>query len=281
MLLRTKFLTVSAMVFGLSGPVFSQDVTADTVVSTVNGADITLGHMIVLRDGLSDQYRNLPDDVLFDGILEQLQQQIVLSGQIGEPSKRIMLQLENDRRSMLAADAVQILANEGVTDEMLQAAYESKYASAEPVKEFNASHILVETEDEAKALVVELEGGADFAELAKEKSTGPSGPSGGELGWFGPGMMVVEFETAAAQMEVGDISPPVQTQFGWHVLIMNDIRVQSAPALDEVRAEITNELQQKIVADALAALMEGADIKTPEGDPIDPAVLQNLELVSE
>ncbi len=143
------------------------------------------------------------------------------------------------------------MLDEALTDEVLQAAYDEKFADAEPTKEFNASHILVETEDEAKTLVTELEGGADFAELAKEKSTGPSGPNGGELGWFGAGMMVKEFEDVVMGMEVGAVSAPVQTQFGWHVIRLNETRMKDAPPLADVREELADEVQQQIIEETL------------------------------
>ena len=149
-------------------PAIAQDLTADTVVATVNGTDITVGHMMTARAQLPQQYQQLPDDVLFDGILEQLVQQTVLSQQTKTAPKSVELSLENERRAAMAGVAINEFLAEPVDDAALQAAYEEKYATVEPEKEFNASHILVKTEDEAKALVTELEGGADFAELAKE-----------------------------------------------------------------------------------------------------------------
>jgi peptidyl-prolyl cis-trans isomerase C len=105
------------------------------------------------------------------------------------------LGLENERRAFLAASYVEDVAMAEITDEDLQAEYDALYASTDPVEEFNASHILVESEEEAQALIDALAEGADFAELAAENSIGPSGPNGGQLGWFTAGMMVPEFET--------------------------------------------------------------------------------------
>ncbi len=276
---HTTILATTALLLGMSLPVFAAETNTDTVVATVNGVDITIGHMIVLREGLPQQYQTLPDDVLFDGILEQLVQQTVLAQKAENPGPVVELRLENERRTLLAGTAMKALLDDAITDAALQAAYDEKYANAEPTKEFNASHILVETEDEAKALVVELEGGADFAELAKSKSTGPSGPSGGELGWFGPGMMVKEFEDAVATMEPGTVSAPVQTQFGWHVIRLNETRMKDAPALDEVKDEIAADLQQKIIEETLAKLTEEAEITRTDKSEIDPAAIRNLDLV--
>ncbi len=276
---HTTILATTALLLGMSLPVVAAETNTDTVVATVNGVDITIGHMIVLREGLPQQYQTLPDDVLFDGILEQLVQQTVLAQKAENPGPVVELRLENERRTLLAGTAMKALLDDAITDAALQAAYDEKYANAEPTKEFNASHILVETEDEAKALVVELEGGADFAELAKSKSTGPSGPSGGELGWFGPGMMVKEFEDAVATMEPGTVSAPVQTQFGWHVIRLNETRMKDAPALDEVKDEIAADLQQKIIEETLAKLTEEAEITRTDKSEIDPAAIRNLDLV--
>lgn len=275
---HTTIMGACALALGLALPALAQDVDQNTVVATVNGQDITVGHMIVLREGLPEQYQSLPDDVLFDGILEQLVQQTVLSQKADEPGPVVELQLENEKRTLLAGTAMKSLIDDQMTDEAIQTAYDEKFADAEPTKEFNASHILVESEDEAKALVTELEGGADFAALAKEKSTGPSGPNGGELGWFGPGMMVKEFEDAVIGMEPGTVSAPVQTQFGWHVIRLNETRMQDAPPLEEVRAEIADELQQKLIADTLATLTDEAEITRNEAE-IDPAIIRNLDLV--
>ncbi len=276
---HTMILGACAIALGLSQPGLAQETTSDTVVATVNGEEITIGHMIVLREGLPEQYQALQDDVLFDGILEQLVQQTVLSQKADSPGPVVELRLENERRSLLAGTAMKAMLDEALTEDALQAAYDEKFAEAEPTKEFNASHILVETEDEAKALVTELEGGADFAEVAKEKSTGPSGPNGGELGWFGIGMMVKEFEDVVVGLEPGTISAPVQTQFGWHVIRLNETRMQDAPPLAEVREELAAEVQQSIIEETLTKLTDEAEIVRPDMASIDRAAIRNLDLV--
>ncbi|WP_224824315.1 peptidylprolyl isomerase [Cognatishimia sp. MH4019] len=262
-------------------PAFAQEMTADTVVANVNGTEITVGHMITARAQLPQQYQQLPDDVLFEGIREQLVQQTVLSQQTADVPKSVELSLENERRAAMAGVAINEFIADAVTDEMLQSLYEEKYASVEPEKEFNASHILVETEEEALALVTELEGGADFAELAKEKSTGPSGPGGGSLGWFGPGMMVKPFEDAVIGLEDGAISAPVQTQFGWHVIKLDESRLKDAPTLDDVREELTAELQQVALETHITELTEAAEVTLPDLGEIDASILRNADLLSE
>ena len=131
------------------------------------------------------------------------------------------------------------------------------------------------------AVIAQLDDGADFAETAKEISTGPSGPNGGELGWFGAGMMVAEFEAAVVALNVGEVSGPVQTQFGWHVIKLNDSRIQEAPPLDAVREELISQVQTEALESALADLEQSATITRPEAGEFDPALLNNLDLITE
>ena len=257
-------------------PALAQD--ADTVVATVGGTDITLGHMIVARNTLPEQYRQLPDDVLFPGILDQLIQQVALAQSLEDPTKATELQIDNQRTGLLAGEALGRVSQGAVTEEALQAAYEARFADAEPTREYNAAHILVETEEEAQDLVDELEGGADFAELARERSTGPSGPNGGALGWFAAGQMVPEFAEAVTAMEPGAISEPVQTQFGWHVVQLNETRLAEAPPLEQVRGELAQELENAAVEAHIAEVTSAAEVERAEVE-IDPALLSDMSLV--
>ena len=261
-------------------PAIAQDteVSADTVVAVVNGTDITLGHMILLRTQLPEQYLSAPDDILFQGILDQLIDQTLLGETVSGDSLELRLTMENELRALRAAVAIDEVIGQQFTDEEIQTTYDAAYGNLPVEPEFNASHILVETEDEAKALIVALDGGADFAELAKEKSTGPSGPNGGELGWFGLGMMVAPFEEAVLDMEAGQISAPVQTQFGWHVLTLNEKRNKPAPALEVVMGEIMQVLQSEALEAVISGLHENASVETMvEG--FDPAAMKNLDLL--
>ncbi|TBX20494.1 peptidylprolyl isomerase [Nioella sediminis] len=258
-------------------PAMAQD--ADTVLATINGQDITLGHIIVAHSQLPEQYQALPDDVLLTGILEQLvQQEIVATAARDDLSAAMRLGLENEERAYVAALTLDEIALAEIPAEELQAAYDAEFGEMEAVTEYNASHILVETQEEALALVEELEGGADFAELAREHSTGPSGPNGGQLGWFTAGMMVPSFEEAVFALEVGEVSPPVETRFGWHVVILNDSRDQAAPALEEVREQLEEGLRQARVDAHIESLTAAAEIDRPELD-IDPALIRNLDLL--
>ena len=276
---HSNILAIAMMSLAVAAPAPAQDVTADTVAATVNGTDITIGHMIVVRDALSEQYDNLSAEALFKGILDQLVQQTVLAQTIVSPSRAVKIRLENERRALLAGAAMSLAINRAVTQDALQAAYDEKFAGAELSREFNASHILVETEGEARALLEKLAAGADFSDLAKEKSTGPSGSNGGGLGWFGVGMMVPAFEEAVAALEIGNTSAPVQTQFGWHVIKLNDSRLLDAPSLDDVREDLTEELEQQAVEKTLAELTDAADITRLDLSNVDPEILGNTGLV--
>ena len=273
-----KRLSAFALALGLALPAQAQD--ADTVVATVNEVEITLGHMIVARASLPQQYQQLPDEVLFQGILDQLVQQTALAqSHEDELPPRVEKQLENERRSLTAAEAIEKIMFQAVTPTSMQQAYEATYSDQAPGEEFNAAHILVETEEEAIALVTELEGGADFAALAKEKSTGPSGPGGGSLGWFGPGTMVAEFEQAVLTLEIGQVSAPVQTQFGWHVIKLNEKRFLDVPTMEEVRTELEQKVREDAVQGVVEQLVEASEVDRSHSDDINPQILRDLSIV--
>lgn len=254
--------------------------SADQVVLRVGQTEITLGHIIQTREALPPQYQSYPDNVLLEGIVDQLLRQTVLaaSGDQAEDT-RIRVTLENERRALFADRVIAVIAAEAITDEKVQAVYDRDFANAPGAPEFDASHILVDTEAEAQALVDQLNAGADFADLAKAHSTGPSGPSGGALGWFGEGQMVPEFETAVKALEKGGVSAPVKTQFGWHVVRLNDTRTAATPTLDEVRAQIENDLQSQAVNAAMDAMVEAADVDRSGLDGLDPALIRASDLL--
>lgn len=274
-----KIGAVSAIVLGMVGSAQAQDVDADTVVATVNGTQITVGHLIAARSSLPEQYLSLEDNVLYEGLVDQLIQQIALSQSLGDDlTKRAKLGIENQISGFRAGEALNLAADAAVTHDTLAAAYEAQYAGADPEREFNASHILVETEEEAIAIKADLDGGEDFAATAVQKSTGPSGPGGGELGWFGAGMMVPEFETAVIALEDGQISDPVQTQFGWHLVKRNESRIKSAPALDDVRGDLEQRLRGDAIEATITAATDAATVKMMEVT-IDPSIIRNTDLL--
>ena len=274
------FLPALALAAALALPAHAEQPTAETVVARVNGQDIKLGHVAIARATLPQQYQQLPPEVLYDAIVEQLIQQSALQQAFGdEIPQRVALSLENERRQLLAGEEIEKIMAGAASDADLKAAYDAAYGEGYEAREFNAAHILVETEDEAKAIKTELDSGADFAALAKEKSTGPSGPNGGDLGWFEKGMMVPEFEEAVLALEPGQVSDPVKTQFGWHVIVLNDSRTKEPPAFEDVREELAGELRQKAVADHVDALVAEATVERPEIEGLEPGVIGNLDLL--
>lgn len=279
-----QLIGVAVLMAGLSGPVLAEDAAtpaagAETVVASVNGTDITLGHMILARATLPQQFQQLPPDLLFPAILDQLIQQTALAQSFeGDLPSRVTLALENERRSLTAGEAVEGLLEGALTEDALQAVYDETYGSGQAETEYNASHILVKTKEEAQAIVDEVTNGADFAETAKAKSTGPSGPGGGSLGWFGKGMMVPPFEAAVVAMEAGEVSGPVQTDFGWHVIRLNETRVKDAPKLDDVRDEMLNKLRQTTVEAEIKRLTDASEIERMDAG-LDPNLLLQIDLL--
>jgi len=276
-------MTSTALTAGLvlSTPLLAQDEpSAEMIVATVGETEITLGHMLSLRAGLPQQYDQVPPEVLFKGVLDQLvQQTLLMKAHEGDPSLAAQMQLDNERRAILAADVAEDVLNDVLTDAALQEAFEARYADADPETEYKAAHILVETEAEAKKLIEEIEGGANFASLAQEHSTGPSGPSGGDLGWFGDGVMVPEFFDAVAALGEGGVSAPVQTQFGWHVIQLKETRIKERPALDEVREELAGELRQAAFDAYIAELEAESSVARDAGDALDPALINQTDLL--
>lgn len=272
------FLASLALLAGLSAPVLAADVTADTIVATVNGTNITLGNMIAAKQSLPDQYKSLPDETLFKGILDQLIQQTALEQSV-TPTKTDELTLENNRREYLSNTALMAVVKTAVTDEALQAAYDAKFKDAAPQKEYSAAHILVADEAKANELKKQLDEGADFAELAKANSTDTgSGAKGGDLGWFGLGAMVKPFEDAVVGAEVGKVVGPIKSDFGYHLILVKETRIAEKPTLDSLRAELTADIQQKAIAAHIKEITDAASVEKP-GEALDPKLLSDLTLL--
>lgn len=272
--------TAVALCTAIALPSLAQEVTASTVVARVNGVDITAGHMIATRNALPEQYRALPDETLFKGVMDQLIQQTALQQSVeGSLGLRDQLQLENARRDFLSNVALSDVAMAAVTDAALQAAYDARFAEFAPQKEYSAAHILVESPERAAELKAELDGGADFATLAKANSidTG-SGANGGELGWFGLGQMVKPFEDAVVAAQLGVVSAPVQSDFGWHLILVKETRIAEKPTLEAMREELAAELQQRAIADHIKSVTDTASVERL-GDALDPSFLSNDALL--
>jgi peptidyl-prolyl cis-trans isomerase C len=241
---------------------------AGTVLATVDGIEITLGHVVVLRERLPEQFQALPDETLMSGLVDQLVDQILLARTVSEDPDAdplgVRLHLENERRGTLASVAVTEQIEGEISEADVQAKYEELVGGFEAQPEFSASHIIVPTEEEAAAIKAELDGGADFATVAAEKSQDGAAANGGSLGWFGLGQMVPEFETAVQAMEVGEVAGPVQTQFGWHLIKLDDTRETAPPPVEEVRDQIVEQIRQERLVAELEELRGAAEIERPE-----------------
>jgi len=211
------------------------------VVATVNNSPITQDVLDVYaaqrKAQPGNEQANTEEAILNELIaLELMRQESIKKGLDSQPV--VIATLNQTARTTLAGIAIKdFMANNPVTDEAAKVAYDEQMGAAG--KEYNARHILVADEDTAKEVIKLLDSGSDFSELAKEKSTGPSGASGGKLGWFGAGQMVKPFSDAAAELEKGAYTKaPVQTQFGWHVIILDDVRESTPPPYADVKDRI-------------------------------------------
>ncbi|GMG81104.1 peptidylprolyl isomerase [Paralimibaculum aggregatum] len=248
-----------------------EGLTAETVIATVGDYELTLGELIAVRQKLPAQYQALPAELLMTGLLEQLINQTALAQRARETGldsrTDVDMALRNITNSTLADTYMREAMAEKITEETIAAAYEARYADAEPVAEINAAHILLETEEAAAALRAELEAAgeaADFGEAAREHSIGPSKERGGDLGWFVATDMVPEFAEPAFALEVGDISEPVQTTFGWHLILVKDRRTRAAPPIEEVREEIVRGLAEAAQQEVITDTREAVAIAMPE-----------------
>lgn len=153
-----------------------------------------------------------------------------------------------------------------VTDQSVQAAYDKMVADFKPQDQIRASHILVKTEDEAKAIEADLAAGKKFEDLAKEKSIDPGAKNGGDLGYFTRGQMVKPFEDAAFALDVGQVSQPIQTQFGWHVIKLVDRKKTMPPTLDQVRAQLQQQILYTAFDQVVGSLKSKAEVKIPDAN---------------
>lgn len=246
------------MVAGLAlQPVLAQE-EPKIPVATVNGEEIFLDEVMALTDRLPAEMRQQPLDTYFDRLVDD----IIDSRLAAAAGNEAGLTEDPDilRRMSIAAQRVLAEAwisreiRNRVTEDELKSAYEIYIADTGSREEVKARHILVAEKQTAEEIIKQLDEGGDFVALAKEKSTGPSGPNGGDLGYFGRGAMVPTFETAAFALEAGQYSKtPVQTQFGWHIILLEDKRTAAPPSFDELAPQ----LRQNLISQNLARLLDG------------------------
>ncbi|NNE24315.1 MAG: peptidylprolyl isomerase [Rhizobiales bacterium] len=270
MLPRLKSPTLAAMLLTLSVLTPLPATAQEKVVATLNGEPVTETEIKLAKEDLGSVLQRIPanqrDEAVLNAVIEV--RLLAAAGKAAGLSdtpevKSRMRWLES--RALRDAFVETNVANT-ISDADLKARYDLVIGQQPAEQELHARHILVKTEDEAKAIITELDGGADFVEQAKAKSTGPSGPRGGDLGFFGKGRMVPQFDKAAFELKVGEHSKtPVQTRFGWHIIKVEEAREKPKPAFEDVKEQVrdsmANERLQKLVTELRAkAKIE----KTPE-----------------
>ena len=258
---RSIFMIVSLLFIGVYGVNLTKPALAQKyqqiVVATVDGAEIQLDEILDLIKQLPPEYQNEPLTNYYDQMVDR-----VINGRLAaKAAEKSALSDDPEVIEDMRVAAQKVLADywlraeiaKSLTKEAIDKAYDAYVSDTASRKEVKASHILVADEQTAVSAIQKLEEGADFAELAREISTGPSGPNGGDLGYFGRGAMVPVFEQAAFALDVGSFtSAPVQSQFGWHVIKLLDKRIAEAPSIEEMSPQ----LEQNITNLSFARLVE-------------------------
>jgi len=251
-------------------------VAREDAVASVNGVYISKKTLATLEKEIAErsQGQSFPKEQLLEELIQrELLIQQALQKQL-DKSPEVMERMETVKNSLLSQAALQdYLKANPVTDDEIKAEYDSKMANMG--EEYKASHILVKTEDEAKKLIAELEKGANFQELAKKHSIDPMGSEGGDLGWFTADRMVPPFSEAVIALQNGQFSKqPVQTQFGWHVILREESRALTPPPFDAVKEQIRPMLQRQKAQTMIENLRKTAKVEVllpPEPAPQTPA----------
>lgn len=237
----------------------------DKVLATVNGQSVTESQLEIAAAQSKVNYKEITPaqkKLLTEALINR---QLVLDAAVKakyDKTPDITARVKALTESYIAANYLATIAKEFKIDEQSMKAYYDKNVVGNTPKEYKARHILVKTEDEAKALIKDLEGGADFAKLAKEKSTDTGSASrGGDLGWFTEQDMVAPFSKAAAGLKKGELGKtPVSSQFGWHVIILDDVRIMPAPEYTAVKENIKKVLLKEKLNQYLDGLNSKATI---------------------
>lgn len=237
----------------------------DKVLAIVNGVKLTQGEVDQASTDLDPQFSRLPDDQRRLAALAALVDIKVLAGAAKaeklDDSKDFKQRMEFLKDRALHNEYFQTAIVDKISDEQVRARYDKEIAAMPAKNEVRARHILVKTEDEAKAIIKKLDGGAKFEDLAKENSTDGSAAQGGDLGYFGEGMMVPEFEKAAFALDVGAYTKePVKSQFGYHIIKLEDKRQQQPPAFDQVKDQVRSLLIREKYIDMVKKLRDEAKI---------------------
>jgi peptidyl-prolyl cis-trans isomerase C len=249
-----------------------------TVVATVDGAEITEADVKLAETELDQQFAQLTPEqkraAALSAIIEirVMSNKAKASGLDNDPAFKRRIEFLNQRA--LHAELIDKEVAPQINDEAVRARYDKEMAAATPVNEVKAAHILVKTKEEAEAIIKELDGGADFAAIAKEKSTDPgSGAAGGDLGYFSAGQMVPEFEKAAFALNPGEYTKtPVESQFGFHIIKLEDKRAKQPPAFDAVKDQIRQVVFRDKYFETVKTLRDAAKVEIT-----DPALKAGVE----
>ncbi len=241
----------------------------DKTLATIDGKPVTSAEVELATQDLGDAIRRIPADQRAEAILSAVIDLRLLAdaaraaGLAETPAVKNRIKWTEDRALRDAYVESNVISK--ITDAEIRARYDDIVGNQPAQMEIRARHILSKTEEEAKEIIAELDKGADFAELAKAKSTGPSGPRGGDLGFFGRGQMVPPFEQAAFTLKPGAHSAtPVQTQFGWHVIKVEESREKAKPAFDTVKDQVRDAIAGERIQQALQDLRAKVKIeRTP------------------
>ena len=255
-------------------------VAPNAVIATVNGEKLTEADLGLAEGELSQQFAQLPPEQRRAAALSAaieirvMAAQAVATGLDKDPEFQRRMAFLQQRA--LHGEMVEKGVVNKVTDAEVRARYDQEIANTPPVNEVHARHILVKTKEEAEAIIKQLDGGADFQKLANEHTSDPSGKSnGGDLGWFGPGQMVPEFDKAAFALEVGKYTKePVQSQFGWHVIKVEDKRTQQPPAFEKVKDQVRSVLLREKYFALVKSVRAGAKVEIA-----DPELQKGVEQV--
>ncbi len=244
---------------------------ADAVVATVGDQTITEADLAFAAEDMAQDLAQMPPEerrAFLVRILIDMKVMSQAAREAGMDKTEIFAQRQKylEERALRRAYFNEAIAG-AVTEEAARAEYDAFVQQFEPQQEVRASHILVDSEDKANELKAEIDAGADFATLARENSIDPGASNGGDLGFFGRGMMVQPFEEAAfALAEVGDVSAPVQSQFGWHIIKLEEKREASPPSFEQVAAQIQNQLLMRSFTEKVDELMAGVEINIEDAD---------------
>lgn len=255
---------------GLFALVFLVAQAPNKIIAKVNGIEITELEFKLAEEELGAQLQQIPAEQRRVLLLEYLIENHILAAAASEnklqDSDDFKARMNYYRLRAMRDSFYQKNVRAGISDDEVKSFYDQQIGNVKPETEVHARHILVKTEDEAKTLKKDIDGGADFIKLAKEKSTGPSGPQGGDLGYFTRGRMVPEFEQAAFGLKSGAVSEPVKTQFGWHLIKVEDIRTKPLPTLEMLKDRIVQTLMQQKAQQVVGGMRQGAKVEVLDSE---------------